>query len=70
MNSIQKIIEKFFHTIKYKYMSLNVEVALHIKEGNGHVLSYSVFNTVLFWNCLSNIDAQTLMLPKSLFSLN
>ena len=48
MNSIQKIIEKFFLTIKYKYMSLNVEVALHIKEGNGHVLSYSVFNTVLF----------------------
>ena len=61
----EKLWEKIvFHTIKCKYMSLNVGVELPIWKANGHVSSYSVFNPGLSWKCSSNVCAQALVLPK------
>ena len=57
VNFIQKFIEHISHTIKYKYMSLNIAMKLSVLEGNGHVFLCSVLNPVLFWNCSSNMGA-------------
>ena len=40
--------EKFFHTNKYKCISLNVQIELPNCEGNGHVSPCSISNPDLF----------------------
>ena len=42
-------------------MSLNVEMELPIREVNVDVLSCSVLNPVLVWNCSSNMVVQALV---------
>ena len=49
------------------YMSLNAGMELPIWKGNGHVFSSSVLNAVLFWNCSSDMGAQTFLPPKMIF---
>ena len=72
MDFIQKIIEMFSHTIKFKYMSLNFEMELPVWDGNGHVLSCSVLYPVLIWNNeqSNNVGSQMLVSQKLFFFLS
>ena len=63
-----------FHTIKCKYMLLNVGMELKKerkwKENEYVLFSGSVLSSVVFWNCSSNVGALTFVPTKNDFSLS